>query len=128
MPITARAAADKIDELRSKLAIYTTWSEVIHASYLPSDGGSPEVRIAREDGGSVREQHLRSVLDDIEQKQAELREELGEWESLTFEPAAPVRSAPEPEQDGSEEPAPEPVKKPAPERKIHGRRLQAAHK
>ncbi len=90
MAITARAAADKISELRSKLAVYATWTETIKVNYMPSDGGAPEVRIHREDGGAVTEDHLIAVLDDIETKCDELRAELAEWESLVFEPSAAV--------------------------------------
>ncbi len=86
MPITARAATDKITELRSKLAIYAHWVEVIQANYMPQDGGPPETRIEREDGGHATEAHFQSVLDDVEHRCAELREELAEWENLVFEP------------------------------------------
>lgn len=86
MTITAGAASAKISELRSKLAIYNAWVELINANYMPCDGGPAEVHITREDGGTATEAHFTAVLEDIEHKCAELREELVEWENLVFEP------------------------------------------
>lgn len=85
MPITAGVASEKINELKSKLAIYGSWVELIHANYMPNDGGAPEVRITREDGGTATEAHFESVLEEIEEKCVELREELASWEGLVFE-------------------------------------------
>ena len=90
MPITAKAASDKINELRSKLAIYSTWTETVLANYLPSDQVPAEMRITRDDGGNVTEEHLQTVLEEISDKADEVREELAEWEGLVFEPAAQV--------------------------------------
>jgi uncharacterized membrane protein len=84
--ITAGAASEKINELKSKLAIYKSLVELIHANYIPSDGGAAEVRITRDDGGSATDAHFASVLEDIEGKCVELREELAEWEGLVFSP------------------------------------------
>lgn len=115
MTITAGAASDKILELKSKLAVYKAWSELIEASYMPGDAPSPEVRLFREDGGAVTEDHFKSVLSDIDVKCAELEQELSEWQGLTFQPGAEVR------------PISEAVPKRT-ERKPHGRRLQTAPK
>lgn len=118
MPITARAASDKISELRSKLAVYHTWRETIEANYLPSDGGTPEVRITREDGGNVTEAHLESVIEEITEKCTELQQELDEWEALVFEP-----------KQAEVHPINEPPKQQQPERsKLSARRVRQAAK
>lgn len=120
MQITAGAASDKISELRSKLAIYASMVELIHANYMPGDGGAPEVRITRPDGGTATGPHFESVLEDIEIKCAEIREELAEWEGLVFSPKGGQVTA---LHAGAEEPA-----KKAPERvkAQHARRVQPA--
>ena len=86
--ITAGAASDKISELKSKLAIYAAWADLIEANYMPSDSGEAEAFVGRSDGGRVSEAHFRSFLEDVEARSAELREELAEWEGLVFQPKA----------------------------------------
>jgi hypothetical protein len=128
MSITAGAASNKIIELKSKLAIYASWVELIKANYLPYDGGAAEVTVTRDDDGGVcSEQHFQAVLADIDAKTAEIREELGEWEGLVFEPSVSVPARP---LIAVANPAAPPVaKKPAVERsKLSGRRLQPATK
>lgn len=121
MPITAGKASEKISELRSKLAVYDTLTELIHANYVGSDSGRAESRIDRPDGHVVTEAHLFSVLEDFESRQGELREELKQWEDLVFEPkTAEVR----PLRPAVSEPPPAPKRV---ERARHGgRRLQPA--
>lgn len=120
MPITAGAAAAKIIELRSKLAVYDSFIELIRANYMTCDSGKPEVTITRDDGGNVSESHFAAVIEDIEATKQGLEEELQEWEGLIFEPkSAEVREL-RPSTD-DEEAAPAPVKKKG---QIHGRRLQ----
>lgn len=84
--ITAGAASEKINELKSKIAIYNSWEELINANYLPNDGGSPEAHVVRDDGVTAAPAHFKSVLVDLEEKRDELRNELEEWENLVFEP------------------------------------------
>lgn len=120
MPITAGMASEKISELKSKLAVYATWSDLLHANYMPSDGGRPEALIHREDGGTVTEAHLRSVLEDIEGKCEELREELAEWEALVFEPKTAEVTPLHPQTAV--------VKKAVDKGKAHARRVQPAPK
>jgi hypothetical protein len=130
MAITAGAASDKIHELRSKLAVNATFAELVRNNYMPCDAGAPESVITREDGGAVTEKHLGAVLEDLEHQAAELREELGQWEGLVFEPkAAEVRSirpapvaAPEPEPEAVEEHQPKKERT-----RIGGRRIQQQH-
>jgi len=88
-PITAGAASDKINELRSKLAVYAKMAEVLQSNFMPNDAGAPEDRIERPDGGAVTGAHLQLVLEDIDMKMSELHEELSEWEGLTFRPDKP---------------------------------------
>jgi len=116
MPITAGAASDKIHELRSKLAVNSTFAELLRNNYLPMDGGLAEAVISRDDGGAVTASHLASVLEDLEHQAAELREELSQWEGLVFEPkTAEVRPL---------RPAPETGSKKQERTRIGGRRLQ----
>lgn len=127
MSITAGAASNKIIELKSKLAIYSSWVELIKANYLPYDGGAAEVVVTRDDGGICSEQHFQAVLADVEAKTAEIREELGEWEGLVFEPTASAPPRPLVAVTNTE--IPPVAKKPAVERsKLSGRRLQPATK
>ena len=89
---------------------------------MPCDGGAPEVRIERDDGGAVNEAHLRAVLKDVEDKCEEIREELTEWENLVFEPrSAEVRKL-HPANDDA------PPKKQVERSKPNARRLQPAPK
>ncbi len=115
MTITAGAASDKISELKSKLAVYKHWHELIEASYMPGDAPTPEVKLFRDDGGAVSEDHFKSVLEDIDQKCLELEQELSEWQGLVFQPVADVR----PINDA-------PPKRP--EKRMNARRLQTAPK
>lgn len=123
--ITAGAASDKISELRSKLAIYAAWTELIETNYLPSDGADAETSISRADGGRVVEAHFRSFLEDVEARCEELREELSEWESLVFQPKREAAPEAAPQKGEVHELKPSPAQKRV-ERNRHGRRLQAS--
>lgn len=122
--ITAGAASNKISELRSKLAIYRNWVETLRANYMPSDGGRAEAQILRDDGGTCSEAHFHAVIEDIEEKAAEVQEELAQWEGLVFEPAkaqvTPITQPPLVTNDGQAK---------RPERsKFGARRIQPAAK
>lgn len=102
MAITAGAASNKISELRSKLAIYDAWVELLQQNYLSSDSGPPETPLFRQDGTRVPDVHFFSVMEDIEARCVELREELAEWEGLVFEPVkAQVTPLHPPANDGA---------------------------
>ena len=131
MPTSAGAAAAKISELKSKLAIYETLKDVIKANYLPSDGGSAELRVMRADGSSAAPDHFNSVLEDLDEKSEELAQELRDWEGMMIEAprkkggevrhiAASTPAEHETERRAEEVPAPEPKPK-----RAHGRRFGA---
>jgi hypothetical protein len=127
MPTSAGAAAAKISELKSKLAIYDTIKDVIRANYLPSDGGAAELRVMRADGSSAAPDHFDSVLADLDEKSDELLQELRDWEGMMLESprkkGGDVRHiAAPPAPDVEPEPEVEPEPKP---RKAHGRRFGA---
>lgn len=89
---TAGGVADKISELRSKVAVYETLISLIKANYLSGDAGPGELRIMRKDGATVMDDHLKLTVGDIDEKIELLKEELEEWENLTFSPATQVLS------------------------------------
>lgn len=93
---TAGAVADKISELRSKIAVFETLCAQIRNNYLSSDAGPGELRITRKDGATVTQGHLKVSITDFEEHITALHEELEEWEGLTF------NSAPELPEDTEE--------------------------
>ncbi len=125
MSITAGAASNKISELRSKLAVYDAWVDLIRQNYLPSDGGPPETPLMRDDGGRVTPEHFQSVMEDIETRCSEIREELAEWEGLVFEPVKGQVTQLHPSNDATPPPQ---VKKASGKKPIGAARLQPATK
>lgn len=119
MPITAGAASAKINELRSKLAIYDVLKDVMRANYIPSDGGAVELRLLRPDGTSVSPAHFVSVIAELDERAQEVAGELEEWEAMTFE-AAPKKENVRPITGRPHEDKQE--------RKLHGRRVHPAVK
>lgn len=100
---TAGEIADKISELRSKVAVQETLISQLRANYMSSDAGAGELRIQRQDGAVVPDHHFQVCIKDMDTMINELRGELEEWESLTFN-TGPVEVEVEEEDDEVEEP------------------------
>ncbi len=87
MSYTAGQVSDKISELRGRITVFQKLREQIRNNYLPSDGGAPELKMARSDGMPVTTSHFRAVLEDLQEKVDQLNEELQQWEEMVFGPS-----------------------------------------
>jgi hypothetical protein len=90
---TVGQIADKISELKSRIAIAEGLQLYLRANYMSSDAGEPEMTFTRDDWATVPEAHIKTHLADVDEQLNEYREELEAWENFSV----PM---------GDEEPAP----------------------
>lgn len=95
---TVGQIADKISELRSKIAIHEGVLLYLESNYTSSDAGAAEMHFTRADYARVPEVHVVAYMTDVHETVQELRMELEHWENLAVpvgepdeEPAAPIK-------------------------------------
>lgn len=81
---TAGQLANKISELRSKIAVISAVIQYITANYMPSRDKQkipPEMFFTREDGAAVGSNHVVLCVDDFDAQRTQLQAELEELEN-----------------------------------------------